>query len=56
MSIEDKSLNLIAQLFLRTKDINKNEWEKCTFVFELGEGCVSNSGFLYKIKIDTHKF
>ncbi|MGF1691102.1 hypothetical protein [Photobacterium kagoshimensis] len=47
MNIANDDLMNIAQLFLRTEDVNDYEWECCAFVFEFGEGHISNSGFLY---------
>jgi len=37
----------IAELFLRCKKVLENTWTEFTFVFEFGEGHISNSGFLY---------
>ncbi|AZN34771.1 MULTISPECIES: hypothetical protein [unclassified Pseudoalteromonas] len=47
MNIKDEALMDIAQLFLRCSDLIDYEWKEVTFVFEFGEGCTSNSGFLY---------
>ena len=47
MNIEDNVLNEIATLFLRCKKVKENPWTECVFVFEFGEGHISNSGFLY---------
>ena len=53
MNIKDEVLMDIAQLFLRCSDLIDYEWKQVTFVFELGEGCTSNSGFLYDGEVIT---
>ncbi|KLV04006.1 hypothetical protein ABT56_15355 [Photobacterium aquae] len=45
--IPDEKLIELASLFLETKDVKDNDWTECCFVFEFGEGHVSNSGYLY---------
>ena len=47
MNIKDETLIEIAGLFLRCKKVEENPWTEFVFVFEFGEGHISNSGFLY---------
>jgi len=47
MNISDETLMEIAQLFLRCRKVKENPWTEFAFVFELGQGHISNSGFLY---------
>lgn len=47
MNIEDRTLTDIVELFLRCKKVKENPWTELAFVFEFGDGHISNSGFLY---------
>jgi hypothetical protein len=47
MKIADDKLHEIAQLVLQCEDVLSFQWTELVFVFEFGEGHVSNSGFLY---------
>ncbi|WP_219704344.1 hypothetical protein [Marinomonas lutimaris] len=47
MNIKDEVLQEITQMFLRCEDVLEYEWTELVFVFEFGDGHVSNSGFLY---------
>lgn len=47
MNIPNDKQFEIASLILETEDIKENNWTVCSFVFEFGEGHISNSGFLY---------
>lgn len=47
MKIAEDKLHEIAQLVLQCEDVLSFQWTELVFVFELGEGYVSNSGFLY---------
>ncbi|WP_370981217.1 hypothetical protein [Agaribacterium sp. ZY112] len=47
MKNKDEYPRKISDLILRCKKVIANEWESLTFVFDLGEGHIANSGFLY---------
>lgn len=42
MNIKQDTLMSIAELFLRCKKVQENKWTEFTFVFEFGEGHMSN--------------
>ena len=45
--IEDKYILTIGELLLRCKKVIDNEWDLLAFVFDIGDGHIANSGFLY---------
>lgn len=47
MNIPSEKLIEIAKLFLECQRVKENQWTEFSFVFEFGEGHISNSGFLY---------
>jgi len=47
MNIDPKRLSDIAHCVLRCEDIIDNEWELLVVVYEVGDGHIANSGFLY---------
>lgn len=44
---KNECLQKIGELILRCKKVVANEWESLTFVFDVAEGHMANSGFLY---------
>lgn len=47
MNIDDKYILEIGTLILRCEDVVEEDWDFLTFVFDVGEGVISNSGFIY---------
>ena len=48
MQIEQKYVYEIASLIFKADDLNENEWDLATIVYDVGDGHTANSGFLYK--------
>ncbi|MGK0272688.1 MAG: hypothetical protein ACI88H_003361 [Cocleimonas sp.] len=47
MNIDNEKVLEIAKCILQCEDLIQNEWDEVTFVFDVAEGHVANSGFLY---------
>jgi len=47
MKIDDKYIVEIGGLTLKCKDVVENKWKELTFIFDVAEGHIANSGFLY---------
>lgn len=47
MNIDNEKVLEIAKYILQCKKVIQNEWDELTFVFDVAEGHVANSGFLY---------
>ncbi|WP_448565363.1 hypothetical protein [Thalassotalea ganghwensis] len=47
MNIDDKYILELGELTLRCKKVIENNWEALTFVFDVADGHLANSGFLY---------
>ena len=45
--MKNKLIHEIGELVLRCEKVLANEWELLAFVFDLRDGAISNSGFLY---------
>lgn len=48
MKIDNKYILDLGSLILQGTDVLNNEWNSLTFVFDVNEGHMANSGFLYK--------
>ena len=46
----DQLINEIGQLILRCQKVDENDWDSLSVVFDLTDGRISNSGFLYDSK------
>ena len=47
MNIDNEKVLEIAKCILQCDDVIDNEWHELTFVFDIAEGHIANSGFLY---------
>ncbi|WP_370981212.1 hypothetical protein [Agaribacterium sp. ZY112] len=47
MKTRDDFIQEISSLVLRCKDVVANDWDGLTFVFDVADGHIANSGFLY---------
>lgn len=47
MNIDSKHILELGELTLRCKKVQNNEWELLSFVFDVADGHIANSGFLY---------
>lgn len=47
MKVDDSFILDIAETIQKCNDVVENEWDLLSFVFDVGEGHMANSGFLY---------